>query len=411
MRRTCIAVTIMVAGRAGSPSGLGGELPLADARDDDSGSLPVDGFDDTPRPPTPDLIQLCGAVPLSLEDWERCYKNRRCEILVGCVSQSEYRDVQQCLDRSDDVAGGRLEAERHERARAVARGRASINLPAFAQCLADTSEDLCNTVSSSVTCATRFTGTVADGEACFTDIECGSPGAICEASCSEACCPGTCRPKFRENEACDLFASCEPGLRCNRICRSGDIGTPCESNSDCDASAWCDAGRCSADLAPGAACTSLLQCGGQTSCVGLAIVGSDPGQCLRTAKAGDRCDDSCYGNLYCDDSGICRELPQLGQSCSAFVLCGSVDLMCRDGVCAARDGVGTSCSATRTCQRRLFCTSELGDPGAVCAAPRAAGQRCTAPRHCDSYLCSGTTGQPGVCLTPSDSCAIRQDRI
>src|SRR5678816_4658005 len=108
-------------------------------------------------------------------------------------------------------------------------------------------------------------------------------------------------------------------------CFAGDIGSPCGDDADCDPNAWCNAGRCTADLAPGADCTNPLQCGGVTSCIGLSISSSAPGRCLRVSRAGDRCDYFCYGNLYCDASGTCRAMRELGQSCSSSAPCGGIN--------------------------------------------------------------------------------------
>jgi hypothetical protein len=52
----------------------------------------------------------------------------------------------------------------------------------------------------------------------------------------------------------------------------------------------------------------------------------------------------------------------------------------------------------------LYCNSELNDPNPTCVAPGGTGQPCADPRHCESYLCSGTTGQPGQCLGWAGTC-------
>src|SRR5687768_9314464 len=76
--------------------------------------------------PVANLVALCGAQPATPEDWERCYQKRKCEWEVGCVPATAFRDVQECLELGDAVEGGRLAAERRERLRAVAQGRASV---------------------------------------------------------------------------------------------------------------------------------------------------------------------------------------------------------------------------------------------------------------------------------------------
>ncbi|HET7502513.1 MAG TPA: Dickkopf N-terminal cysteine-rich domain-containing protein [Kofleriaceae bacterium] len=422
-------VFVVVVAACGSPAPSGnGPLGPSGSGDDHGGPLdagdpggnpgPVDARPDAGRPGgdagdagdpgdagvPPELAEICGAVPVTPGDWERCYQHRRCEFTVGCIPENPYRSVQECLDAGDAVELGRLAAELRERERAVAQGRAAIDVAAFARCLIETSGARCNTAQLEPSCATRFLGTVGDGDACFTDIECASPGATCVASCSDACCLGTCQPRFREGETCTDRHSCEPGLQCHRTCLPGDIGSPCTGDRDCDPGAWCDvkAGTCKAAFAAGSACTNLLQCSGNTSCVGLSASNQTPGHCLRISEIGDSCDAFCYGNLFCDGQ-TCQPLPDLDETCSSLVPCGGVDTTCSNGTCVLRSGVGAAC-AEQTCMPGLFCTSELGDPRPTCSARRAEGQPCAAPGHCESFLCAGNSVQPGICLAWSDTC-------
>src|SRR5262245_3845746 len=90
--------------------------------------VPTDAPPDVPDRLPINLIQLCGAQPVTLDDWERCYQKRKCEWEVGCVPANTYRDVKECVDLADAVALGRLAAERRERQRSVEAGRASVNV-------------------------------------------------------------------------------------------------------------------------------------------------------------------------------------------------------------------------------------------------------------------------------------------
>jgi hypothetical protein len=223
----------------------------------------------------------------------------------------------------------------------------------------------------------------------------------------DACCAGTCQPKFSEGQSCTLFRSCEPGLQCHSVCLSGDIGSSCASARDCDPDAWCDltARRCKADLPLGASCTSILQCGGDASCIGLSIVDSRPGQCLRSSRVGDPCGSTCFGNLSCV-AGRCQKLPALGEACSALTPCTGVDAACIEGRCALRGEPGDSCSSSENCQSGLFCTSELGDALAVCARAGGMDASCVESRHCQSYRCSGGGQAVGRCLSWSEACPV-----
>ena len=442
LRRACVIAMVVAACSPAEPRGSLTGPPDAVLDGDDS---PVDadptgpgtpdaGRDATPGPGNPDaavidaaapdpdaavtdteLAAACGgAVPVTFDDWENCYRRRRCQFEVGCIPQNAYHDVQECLDSADAVAGGQLSAELRERRRAVEEGRAAINAATFRQCVIDTSAAHCNTTQSSVSCALRFTGTRGDNAACDADVECASPGATCvSTTCTDACCTGsTCRPKFKEGQPChddNTGSSCEPGLQCHRTCIAGNVNTPCTADRDCDTSAWCDqlAGLCRADFAPGAECDNPLQCGGETSCVGISIVTTNPGHCLRISHPGDHCDFFCYGNLFCNGSGTCQALPELGDSCPGFSSCSGVDTLCNaSGICSLRSGVNASC-AQQPCLPGLFGTSELNanDPMPTCAPRRKEGERCAQPSHCESYLCSGNNAQ-SVCLAWRDTCPL-----
>jgi hypothetical protein len=419
MRRVGWVIAIAVAAMACSarrPAGAsltgpmdGGGMPddAGATGDTGPGTGPVDGSVDGPSDPT-DLATICGGTaPVTLDDWENCYQKRKCEWEVGCVTLDTFRDVPDCVASADAMSGGKLAAARRARKRAIEQGRASIDVAAFTQCLIRTSATRCNTALFDPACLTRFSGTIGDDDGCYTDVDCGSPDAKCVATCTDACCLGTCQRKARDGEACQLFASCEPGLRCTGTkCVTGDVGTACTRGSvlECDFGAFCDPQtlRCTPTYPVGNACTDILQCGGNATCVGLSISSSNPGRCLRNSQPGDPCDDTCHGNLYCA-SGICRALPRLGESCSTLIPCAGANTICNSGLCALRSDVNVPCGR-QTCLPGLFCTSDLGDTSPVCAARLADDERCTAPGQCQSFLCSGSTSLPGVCLPWSDTC-------
>lgn len=366
-----------------------------------------------PAPGDPsDLAQACGGTePVTLDDWENCYRQRKCEWAVGCQTQSTFRDVADCVAASDTEDGGEIAAQRRERKRAIEQGRATLDVENFTQCLLRTGANRCNTALFDPACLTRFTGTVADGGSCFTSVDCASPDATCSMTeCTNACCLGTCHRKFRLGETCDDFASCEPGLRCNtKKCVSGDLGTVCNdgllSALDCDFGAFCDptTHRCRPTLPEGSACTDILQCGGDDTCVGTSIVSSDPGACVRNSQPGDLCDDTCHGNLVCS-GGTCHALPGLNEACSAQIGCAGVNAICDSGRCVLRRDIGMSCSTKQPCLPGLFCTSELGDAAPKCTPLGGTGATCADPSHCQSFRCSGDATAHGMCLAWSNTC-------
>ncbi len=397
---------------AAPPSDAGDATPPIDA--DDAGICPDSG-DCKVTPPDfepPDLAEMCGETPTTMEDWERCFAIRTCIWEVNCRPNSTYTDTQECFDLADAVSGGRLAAERRERQRAIDQGRAFLDEEAFARCLVERSDERCDSALHHPSCRTRFVGTVDDGDACYSHVECASPGATCERDCNDSCCEGTCRPAFKEGEICTHAASCEPGLQCHATCVAGEIGMPCRSSGSCEPAGWCDGdcGICTPNLPEGALCDSVLQCGGQTQCVGLAISEGEPGKCLRVTEPGDTCDTLCLGNLICGEPsdpslpGACKHRPDVGQACGTTG-CRGVRNECRDGQCVERKGEGESCAAA-SCLPGLFCTAELGEEDPICRSAQPDGETCTQRHQCASYSCSGDENAPGICLPWSETCPV-----
>lgn len=373
----------------------------------------------SPPPPTPpvppgppELAAVCGgAAPVTLADWEQCYLRRSCEVQVHCGGAAYFSTVEECLALSDAVAGGKLSFAVGERARALAAGRATLDVAQYTTCLLGLSAERCGTGWRDPACELLFAGTVADQQACYADIECASPGATCAPSdCGDSCCLGTCAPRRRLGETCVELFECEPGLVCGGggRCVSGDLGTSCASGRDCDWDAWCDvaAHQCKADVDEGQPCQSFLQCAGETFCVGL-FRPVQPPRCLRVTHEGDPCDGDCLGNLYCklpaSGLGVCAALPKDGESCNALLPCVGANEICQSGTCVARPGVGEPC-ASGVCQRGLFCAAGSTGP-ARCRAPLANGIRgCHSPEECESHICSGDLAQPGVCQPYQAEC-------
>jgi len=248
-----VAVLVLVGcGRRGAPGASGSVTPGPDGASGaadgagaavetgtpDAAELADAGAPDASAPDSllPALAEICGAVPVTLDDWERCYQKRKCEWQTQCLANF-YRDTQDCIDHGAAVDPRTFVIQPGERRRAIASGRASVNLEAFARCLLETSGQNCRTAYLAVSCLTRLVGTVPDGQACLADVECKSPRATCVRNCAGGCCQGICKRAFREGEACDEFYSCEPGLQCWKTCVAGDIGTPCSDIGHCDPNA------------------------------------------------------------------------------------------------------------------------------------------------------------------------------
>lgn len=374
--------------------------------------LPPDGPMNPPGPPPPippgppELAAICGGTsPVTLEDWERCYRKRSCEVQAHCGGAAAFASAEECIVLSDAVSGGKLSFAAAERARSLASARATLDASMFTSCLLGLAAERCGTGVRNPACELLFKGTVGNGGACRSDIECASPGASCTpGDCGESCCLGSCQPRRRLGETCIELFECEPGLMCSGQgrCVTGDIGTRCTSVGDCDWSAWCDLGSqiCRADAQEGQLCQNFTQCGGETFCVGLFRQVQSP-RCERVTYAGAPCDGDCFGNFYCkmppSGLGQCTPLPQLGEACSAFVPCAGATNLCEAGICVTRSGGDAPCT-DGTCLPGMFCAPRGGGGAAVCQSPMPDGaQGCRRPEECESHICSGTALQPGQC--------------
>jgi hypothetical protein len=432
-RAIVVGVACVLAGCGSPPAGFAaGDGPPGDGPPGDDGTdglsdggvvadAPADALVDAPAdaPADPgeptDLVSMCGAVPVTLEDWERCFQRRWCEIVVNCSELNLYRDVEQCIAEESAVEGGQRSFDAFERARAVAAGTASLDTDAFTQCLVETSPRKCATSAHPAVCRRRFVGTVPDHQMCFSDIECASPGADCvqPAHCTESCCAGTCTPKPKVGEPCvDLVDGCEPGIVCGTdlTCVVGDIGAHCAKVFDCVPGAWCNNHTCVAARKPGEPCNVDATCDGETRCVGL-VRRVEPPTCRRINHEGDACDATCLGNFVCDLSrgpglGVCKAIATHGHACSGQLPCLGVDQICTGGVCVDRATQGQACiDFNHTCQPELFCSDQLGATRPICTARFADGQSgCNRPEQCKSHVCSGDGSASGICQALEATC-------
>jgi len=80
-----------------------------------------------------DLVTMCGSVPTTTEDWERCRLKRFCETLVPCSEGNLYASAQECIDLINALSWDEIAFDAFESARSVAAGRASVNVAAFTQ--------------------------------------------------------------------------------------------------------------------------------------------------------------------------------------------------------------------------------------------------------------------------------------
>ena len=242
---------------------------------------------------------------------------------------------------------------------------------------------------------------------------------------------------------CDGLGVCQlaaGGVECAPYaCAAGGCATPCVSQADCVAGAFCESGVCELKGASGDACAGdpvhlgLLRGGGvlrhhvrrrlpvvhrrregrglDGTC-GLAAAGADPhDDCLDDAAP------SCQRDGVCDGMGACQLYP-LGTQCAATSCLGNapVAFACNGaGTCVADSGAAgcapfscadgactTSCLTADDCGPSAYCEAgaclaKLGGAAQVCKG----GGDCVSGLCVDGYCCNDACeGQCEACDVP-----------
>src|SRR6187399_2336803 len=190
-------------------------------------------------------------------------------------------------------------------------------------------------------CATA--GTLVDGEACVTGIQCAS--RLCSGN-TDLC--GSCMPSVGLGEPCDdaLGPQCTPGLLCDPtesvcVALSGATTDPLELGEECESTrSDCYPNDCRADDA------------GVYRCQPYPTLGQDCSDPLTCA----------FGDSYCDITQVCLALPAAGEPCGVEAFTGLAQ-WCTDGafcdrnqypaLCVATPGLGEPCDGA--CQEDLGC--------------------------------------------------------
>jgi hypothetical protein len=260
-------------------------------------------------------------------------------------------------------------------------------------------------------CLLVFSGTLADGAACYSDPDCLSYSC----SHSNAACPGKCDPTRQLGADCST-GSCVPGLVCLQAasgppkcgppggagaactydeecqsglpCALGKCGggaaqnATCSHHQDCGAGLWCSSGTCQAQVDAGAPCTatgrylnsfSSPQCKGNQECVGPSVDANGNvvsgkcatpqdvgGPCVRPASGNaDPTIDGCMALLVCDPSSSkCVMAPKAGSACLEGQ-CDPASAYCTGGSCAAQVDDGQPCTSSSQCHASSRCDFNL----------------------------------------------------
>lgn len=277
---------------------------------------------------------------------------------------------------------------------AVSSGRARVDLDAAQQCFDQIAANTCDRTdaigrsatgegqsANPVSCGAIVHGSLSEGRACASDVECTSQRCSTNpADCTMACCTGQCE-----------VAASQPIA----------IGQPCDGATDsCMEGATCISSpsgdkRCRARLPQGASC---------------------------------QVDAECDYNLGCIQT--CQPLPAVGQPCPNGV-CRDEGVVCNSARMCAPGGLpGASCVTTADCSRFYECDATkhcAGGPvlgegcmfdcfdrsvcNGICIAPLADGAFCGTPTGrkddlCQSHYCRPDPGgdpRKGACA-PHPEC-------
>ena len=302
-----------------------------------------------------------GGGGVSAEDYPDALADARCKNLVACEGQP---DSSTCAD-SLVFAGNDLETILAD----IASGKVKYDESQAKKCLDEVKAAGCSfdgfQNGTDSACNHVFTGTVAMGGACFTDVECAG-GASCaqtDQNCdpSTACCAGTC-------------GAPEPAPVA--------IGGACSDSSGCQGAAFCKAPASGSGMGT---CTALLTtegapCEDLDACVDPMYCDLDfqtfMGVCTKAAASGATCDNSTLlpcadGRDYCDATTMkCVRAADVGAACPDGVDCVGY-AACVNGTCVAKPGLGGTCVVDQdpSCLGTLECT------GGKCTVP-ATGTAC-----------------------------------
>ncbi len=325
------------------------------------------------------------APSVAISEVESTYYDLFCDKIQTCDVFNAYVDIaisthEQCLDfvayniqNEGGGLGSVIDAVNegtvlYDGAKAYACVEAMAALPCDE--FGDAEPEACNGV---------FTGTIADGSACFINEECES--GYCD---TDAECPGTCMAAVLEGDGCETTDECETGAKCvlgecTFFTASVTEGGACDPDEDwCADGLFChpDTEECTGRLSAGEDCDGMadLECesgtmcigmgGTQATCVELTIMESVDDVC--SYNDGDIC--AMYNDLVCalDDfqnfTGTCQISAKLDDMCfdSENLVLTSCDmwgdLYCdmpggwtEDGFCTAKKDGGEACDDDDQC--------------------------------------------------------------
>ena len=295
-----------------------------------------------------------------------------CEVMTRCMG-SEFMDIQfSGADCVTFMAATLVDSDFAHLEDAIADGRVIFHPEGVQACVDAFAAVECAEFMDGAPpeCAAVFEGTVADGEACDLDEECGW-GSFCELSDGQ--CPGQCATQRTAGSPCSAEDECGSGLTC---IESGQCRPPAMVGEPCGA---------------GAASNCVMG----TLCVGVAydVEPPTPGSCRAVDEIFAGAEDEA-----CDVQAL--ELCDAGLSCglTAFSQDGAT-WACVEGSASGSPcwaGLPDPCPATETCHVPNL---DAGDVNGTCVALPGVGQPCA------EMIVSMQRCEPGLICNDADMCA------
>lgn len=316
-----------------------------------------------------------GSVPLNAapDDLHRAL----CDWLARC---GEVPDAASCISGN---IGLTFRLNPSEQA-AVDMGKIKYDAAKMSACISTYENRSCDSTSESFRgflsggeCIGIFSGTVADGGECATNLECISN--VCNIpTCTMQCCTGTC------------MGNTPPAA-------PAAIGQPCSTNStsgQCVSGAFCDfstaTATCAALKAQGAACMSDDECNFGLACTGTTTQTCNPLPTLGAACPDARCRD--LGTTCV--AGTCAKVSTLNGPCTGSSQCQAI-YTCNGTTCADKTAIGGACTSTSDCaEYKAFCSN-----ASTCTLPQANGAMCSTGSQCQTDFCDQTTSLCAAAVT------------
>ena len=301
-----------------------------------------------------------------------------CEFYYGCFDESRMMQAFATMGGGSMGTPADCATEVTEESEAVTHlagalesGRIRMDWSAWTACAASLE---CGEALSEGTrglpCGDAMSGTIAEGDGCFFDLECAGAGVSHGCSAEGQQC-GTCVPLAAEGAECDGSDDCLAGLSC-----SGEDDAP---------------QRCvpvEAMLSAGAACNAEEgpldgNCDLWGDLICLAEEGQDVGTCTEAtfdAQAGEFC--FLFAGVFCSEGLVCP---------MTFMPDEENPPTCRQPVAAGEtclEGEGFAFMMT-PCVEGYYCNEET----MVCDGQKANGASCEEDGEC----AEGTCGDDGTC--------------